>query len=114
VWIFFVLLILGQWRPHWRSGLRAWTVAAGGVALVVVASALWATRSVPNTRLAVVTQRDAVARLGPFEESQSAVDLKNGAELKILDQKEDWIQVTPDNQLRGWIMTNSVRILSPN
>jgi SH3-like domain-containing protein len=61
-----------------------------------------------NTRIAVVTQREVVMRLGPFEESQSALTLKDGAELRILDEKADWLQVTPGNEAVGWVPTRAV------
>ena len=76
-------------------------------------SGVWVTLTRAENRMAVVTQRDAVMRLGPFEESQSALDLKNGAELRVLDRKQDWIQVTPDNRQLGWLPATSVRIIEP-
>ena len=74
---------------------------------------MWTSRARQNLHLAVVTQRTAVMRLGPFEESQSAMELKDGAELRVLDVKDDWLQVTPDDRQRGWIPAASVRRIEP-
>jgi tetratricopeptide (TPR) repeat protein len=113
LWLVLGLLITQQCRPAWRSALRPWTLVAAILAVLATASGMWISRERSAHRIAVVTQRDAVMRLGPFEESQSALDLKNGAELRVLDQKEDWIQVTPDNRQLGWVPTGSVRLLDP-
>jgi len=109
IWAFFVLMIARQWRPS----LLSWTWLSGAMAAITLALAFWAARSHAERRVAVVTQRDAVMRLGPFEESQSALDLKNGAELRVLDSKQGWIQVTPDDRQLGWVTLTSVRVVEP-
>ena len=113
VWAFCLLLALVQLRPRWRAALRSWTFLAGTLTVMVVACAFWAARLHATTRMAVVTQRDAVMRLGPFEESQSALELKNGAALRVLDRKDDWIQVTVDNRQVGWVPADAVRLVEP-
>jgi SH3-like domain-containing protein len=109
VWLWFGLLILRQARPGWRSALRAWTILAGFMAAGLVGSALWVARLASTHHMAVVTQSEAVLRLGPFEESQSAATLEDGAELRILDQKDAWLQVTAGERHRGWVHSSAVR-----
>jgi len=108
VWLLFALLIVRQLQPKWRSGLRPWTFMAGGLAVLLLTCAFWISESSAAMRTAVVTQAEAVMRLGPFEESQSALTLKNGAELRILDGKDEWFQVTAGNKQTGWVQTNRV------
>ena len=61
--------------------------------------------------MAVVHEREVILRLGPFEESQSALTLKDGAELRILDRKNGWLQVTPGRNRIGWVQMNKVKEL---
>lgn len=112
-WTLFALLTARALRPGWRQPLRSWTVLAGVLTILTLSCAVWVARTRSSTRIAVVTQRDAVMRRGPFEESQRALDLKNGAELLVLDQKENWMQVTPDNRELGWVPAGHVRIIDP-
>ena len=113
IWIVLALLIIRQLQPKSRKPLLSWTIVAGTLAVIVGVGAHWTIRLRAETRIAVVTQRDAVMRLGPFEASQSAADLKNGAELRVLDRKQDWIQVTTDHRQLGWVPVDAVRILQP-
>lgn len=109
VWVLFALLIVRQLRPKWRSALGSWTLAAGALAAVLLACGIWISRNSVRSSLAVVTQREAIVRLGPFEESQSALTLKNGAEVRVLDEKDGWLQVTTDGKQIGWVQAGLVR-----
>ncbi|HWI58183.1 MAG TPA: SH3 domain-containing protein, partial [Bacillota bacterium] len=68
-------------------------------------SALFQTR---GTRTAVVIAREAVVRRGPLDESQIAFTVRDGAELRILDQKDDWLQVSTDLRRTGWLRRDQV------
>ena len=46
-----------------------------------------------STAIAVVTAAEATARSGPFDEAQSAFTAHDGAELRVLDRHDDWVQV---------------------
>jgi len=110
VWVFFGLLLVRQLQPRWGSALRTWTIVAGGLAAILSAAAIWIWQMRAGTQVAVANKKEVIMRLGPFEESQSALALKDGAELRILDQKDGWLQVTPgDNQI-GWVQTNAVKV----
>ena len=43
--------------------------------------------------MAVVTADKATARSGPFDDAQSAFTARDGAELRVLDRHDDWVQV---------------------
>lgn len=111
IWIFFGLLTACQLRPGWARGLRSWTTLSGIVAAGLLAMTVWLAKARTANHMAVVVQREAVMRLGPFEESQSALNLNNGAELLVLDYKDNWLHVTPDRRQSGWIPYKSVRLL---
>lgn len=113
VWLFFALLTLRQLQPKWRLALRSWALVAGVLAAMLLTCAIWISKSSASTQLAVVTQREAVMRLGPFEESQSALTLRNGVELRVLSGKEGWLQVTTDDKQIGWIQSGMVAETRP-
>ncbi len=113
VWLFLGLLTMRQLQPRWRVTLRRWTALAGVAAATMVASALGSARLNATHHLAVITQSEAVMRLGPFEESQSAANLKDGAELRVLDRKDAWLQVTADDRQMGWVPSGAVREIQP-
>ena len=68
---------------------------------------------VQNERIAVVTAKQAVARLGPFAESQQAFSVTDGVELHVLATREDWIQVRDRSDGVGWLLSTNVIVLEP-
>jgi uncharacterized protein YgiM (DUF1202 family) len=58
--------------------------------------------------LAVAVTPDLAVRQGPLEESQSAFTVHDGAELRVLDQKDEWLQVSPDSRRIGWVRRDQV------
>lgn len=113
VWLFFAVQIARQWQPKRRAWFRPWATFTGALAGLLLGMAVWVSKSAADTHLAVVVQREAVMRLGPFEESQSALTLKDGAELRILDRKNGWLQVTTGGREIGWVRQDAVRELQP-
>lgn len=111
VWLFFALLIIRQWRPNWRPALRFWTAFTGALAALLLGFGVWVSQRVADIRLAVITQPEAVMRLGPFEESQGVLTLKDGAELRVLDRKNGWLQVTTGGRQIGWVPEDKVQEL---
>jgi hypothetical protein len=57
---------------------------------------------------AIIVAQEAVARQAPLDESQSAFTLHDGAELQVLDQKDQWLQVRADTRRIGWVRKDSV------
>jgi len=109
IWVFFSLLVAGQFRPAWRAGLGPWNRLAGAGATLLLTSTIWTWHSRANTHIAVIVPRETVMRRGPFEESQSASTLGMGTEVRVLDEKGGWLQVTPDGQYLGWITNAAAR-----
>jgi tetratricopeptide (TPR) repeat protein len=112
-WVFFALLALGQWRPDVARRWRPWLIASGaatlmfGTCLGTVFDTHWLTST------AIVTTGEADVRNGPLDESQSVFKVRDGAELQVLDRKDDWLQVTDSAQRMGWIRRDQVVLFPP-
>ena len=62
---------------------------------------------------AIVIAREATVRAGPLEESQSAFTANDGAELRVLDRKDDWLQVTDGTSRIGWLRREQALVTPP-
>jgi len=49
----------------------------------------------------------------PFDESPSAFTARDGAELRVLDHKDDWLQVTDGTRRVGWVKRDAA-LVSPS
>jgi uncharacterized protein YgiM (DUF1202 family) len=67
--------------------------------------------SAKSTEFAVVTADQTEVRHGPLSESQAAFTAYDGAELKILDRKDEWLQVTAGAARTGWIRSSDAVVL---
>lgn len=101
-WLLLWLLTLRQLRPALAPRLRGWTWFFGLSTLLGVGMLALVVLRAPGRDWRVVVAREAVVRHGPFEESQSAFTVNDGAELRELDRKDDWVRVT-DGQRSGWV-----------
>ncbi len=113
LWLWFLLLILLQWRPSLRPALRLYSVSLG--VLTALACALLAvTWSEHRSMLAaIVVAKEVPVRQGPLDESQTTFTLHDGAELQVLDRKDDWLQVETGPRRIGWLHRDQV-VLSPS
>ena len=59
-------------------------------------------------KTAIVVARDVIVRHGPLDESQSAFTVQDGSELRVLDQKDEWLQVTDGGTRLGWLRKDKV------
>ena len=59
----------------------------------------------------MVVAPDATARSGPFDEAQNVFAVHDGAELAVLDRRNDWRQVTDGSGRIGWLPQKQVEIL---
>jgi tetratricopeptide (TPR) repeat protein len=113
LWLCFLILALRQWRPALKRPLRlsfSATAIASVLLFACVAISWFESRS---RRAAIVITRDAIVRRGPLEESATAFTVHDGAELRVLDQNNEWLQVTSDPSRIGWLRRDQV-VLSPN
>ncbi len=108
VWVWFLLLVLRQWKPPLKLSLRGYVTTAGalaGLLCVICGAALYLRHYAP---VAIVVAHDAVIRQAPLDESQSVFTLNDGAEVRVLDQKDQWFQVTTDPRRIGWLRRDQV------
>ncbi|MBI3876175.1 MAG: tetratricopeptide repeat protein [Verrucomicrobia bacterium] len=112
-WIVFALLALRQWRPQWRTSLRSLTASSTAV-LCVFAACLAASVTLRYGRpTAVVTATEVVVRYGPLDESKTFFTLRDGAEVRVIGRKDDWIQVLDTSQRAGWVKRAQVTVFPP-
>jgi tetratricopeptide (TPR) repeat protein len=111
-WLWLGLLAVGELRIDWRKRLRAAVIANGLVAcaLLLCLGLLWFDQA--TMRSAVVVVPEAVVRYGPLDESQSAFQLRDGAEIVVLDEKGDWLEVRDAARRDGWLKRDQVVVLT--
>jgi hypothetical protein len=110
LWVLFLLLAVSQWRPALKPSLRNSLIAATAATVVLCACLGAAWFQAHSVHLAIVIKPQAVARYGPLKESQDAFTVHDGAELRLLDRKDDWLQVTTGGSQVGWLRRDQVII----
>jgi tetratricopeptide (TPR) repeat protein len=110
-WLMFVLLVARQIRPALKTALGGFT--RGTVAVAILSCACLGVNAAIHfsKQTAVVVAPDATARSGPFDEAQSAFTAHDGAELAVLDRRDNWLQVTDGSGRIGWLQSQQVEIL---
>jgi tetratricopeptide (TPR) repeat protein len=110
-WLTFLLLVAKQIRPALATKLKSatWIFAAltifSGTILGVQAASHF------SRQTAVVISAAATARSGPFDDAQNAFTAHDGAELSVLDRRDDWVQVADGSGKTGWLQNKLVEIL---
>jgi tetratricopeptide (TPR) repeat protein len=108
VWLWLLLLSVLQFRPV----LRPYAFWGGVLAFLLCAFFSAAFYFDRLSQRAVVVGQEAVVRQAPLDESQTAFTLHDGAELQILDQKDQWLQVQADTKRIGWVRRDSLLLLN--
>ncbi|KAF0172574.1 MAG: hypothetical protein FD161_3999 [Limisphaerales bacterium] len=104
----FLLLALGEALPAKRAAFAWLTKTFGAIALLaaaLLAAAHWDRNA---ARQAVVVVPEAPVRPGPLAESKAAFALRDGAEVIVLDAKDDWLQVRDAGQRAGWVKRDAL------
>ena len=112
LWLCFLLLALREWRPTLKRPLRLYLSAAVIATILLCACVAISWADTRSTKTAIVTSRDVPVRRGPLENADTAFTVHDGAELRVLDQNNDWLQVTSDPSRIGWLRRDQV-LLSP-
>lgn len=113
LWAWFALLIMARWRPALGTGLKKVIISLGIITVLVNACLLVSLRLDRFIKTAVVVSPEAVVRQGPLDESPKAFTVHDGAELQVLDRKDEWLQITTDRQRIGWVRRDQVLSLPP-
>jgi uncharacterized protein YgiM (DUF1202 family) len=50
-------------------------------------------------------------RNSPLDQSPSTFSAQDGAELRVLDSKDDWLQVTDDTRRIGWVKRDATALV---
>jgi len=116
LWLWLLVLIIRELRPSTRSGLRTAAVIAGIAALASMLAAALAIYVNTARREAVVIVPQTIVRFGPLEDSREYYQLRDGAEVLVLDEKrlspnESWLQVRDSSRRVGWLKRDQVAIL---
>ena len=110
-WLLFVLLAARQIRPALAPKLRSATRWAAVLTMFSGAVLALQAASHFNSSIAVVTNAEATARSGPFDDAQSTFTAHDGAELRVLNRHDNWVQVADGAGKIGWMSTNQVDVL---
>jgi len=113
IWALFVLLAVEQWRPELKARVRRFTLAAAVVSVVLGACLVTMLEQEVFTRTAIVVTGEAEVRNGPLDESPSVYKVRDGVELEVVDEKDDWLQVVDSARRVGWLKRGEVLIFDP-
>jgi tetratricopeptide (TPR) repeat protein len=110
-WLTFLLLAAKQLRPALAAKLKSatWIFAA----LTIFSGTILGVQAVNHfsRQTAVIISAAATARSGPFDDAQNAFAIHDGAELSVLDQRDDWVQVADGAGKTGWLPAKQLEIL---
>jgi len=111
LWVTFALLLMQQLRPTSASSLRNVTRVTAVLTVFLGGALAFAARAQSANRTVVVIQRETSVRITPNDEARSAFTVNDGAELRVLDRKDGWLQVS-DNTTRnyGWLKAEQIAI----
>jgi len=109
-WIAFLLLAAKQWKPQWQRALRTYTAGAFVLFLVFACGFGITLGQHLGEKVAIVISLDAKVLGSPFA-SQELFTVRDGAELQVLDQKDDWYQVSDGVGRIGWLQRDSVSVV---
>jgi len=108
-WALFLLLALRHLLPATRRPAGWGAVAAGVVLALAGASAAYRLYTVDLRRMAVVVAPATVAvRFEPTANGTVHFRAKSGATLRLLGEREGWVQVARPDGLRGWVEREAV------
>lgn len=109
LWVFFVLLAVGEAKPALKPRIRSYIWFVGGTFVVLAACVVLAcVAQRAANRLAVVIEPEVAVRQGPLDDALPAFVVHDGAELQVLDQKDNWLQVAVGLRRIGWVKRASV------
>ena len=102
-WLWLLLLAVLRWRPALKPSLRAYVISLALLAGLLCVCTAAGLRENRFTRAAIIITREAAVRYGPLAESPVAFTVHDGAELRVTDQKDEWLQVSAGPGRTGWL-----------
>lgn len=109
-WLWAGLQILRSLVPAVRARTAGgvWILGLLTVATLGLGGLAW--RSAQGLE-AVVRVPSAAARFGPLREAEAGFQLPDGAELRILDQKERWYRIRDAAGREGWVAGQDLEVI---
>lgn len=108
IWALAVLGIVRQYRPGWRPALKPPITMVFWITVLAGLGGGLAWRGQFGERIAVIKVKEAVARFGPLDDSQTAFTLRDGTEISLIDRKDDWWQIQDGKGRTGWVKAGTV------
>lgn len=110
-WLTFALLVARQIRPALVPKLKNTTGIFA--ALTIFSATVLGVQAASHfsNQTAVVIADNVTGRSGPFDDAQSAFTARDGAELSVLNRRDDWVQVADGAGKTGWLPVKQVEIL---
>ncbi|MFM2081336.1 MAG: BatE protein [Verrucomicrobiota bacterium] len=109
--VWFTLLAGRAWRPELRAKLGGATqlaaLASGG--LLLGALAAWTLNY--SEPAAVVIANEAAVRSGPLDDATTVFSLKDGVELAVTAEREDWLQIRDAQNRSGWLKRTDAQVV---
>jgi uncharacterized protein YgiM (DUF1202 family) len=100
-------LFLDRW-PALRTATLVVLAGSGVVALLTGASLVAKVRAGSNRIEAVVVTENAYVRSGPGESSPRLAEIHEGLKVRVLGEREGFLQVSLANGLTGWVPREQV------
>ena len=110
-WLTFILLAARQLRPVLVPRLKNATLVFATLTIFSGAALALQAADHFSKQIAVVTTDNVTARSGPFDDAQNAFTARDGAELSVLSQRDDWVQVADGSGKTGWLPLKQVEVL---
>ncbi len=110
IWCVFGLLTAQQIRPALAPVLRAWLFSSTIMAVLLCTCLGLTWTHWTKQEIAIVATQEASIRTSPFDESPGAFTANDGAELRVIDRKNNWLQVTDGSRQSGWVKSEQVAL----
>lgn len=109
--LFFLLLTARQVSLAAVKATGGWPIILAAVSVWLLACLAWSADQRLWQKSSIVLVSEAVVRRGPMDESQSAFTAHDGAELLVLSQDGDWLQVSDAAKRIGWLPEKDVALM---
>jgi tetratricopeptide (TPR) repeat protein len=105
--LWLLLLAARRFWPRLAAALRLPILFCAG-ATVLLCICLAGARRVRAEAPAIVVENRVTVRNGPFEESPAVFTVHDGAEVKVVDTKSDWVQISAGGRQVGWVKSSAL------
>jgi hypothetical protein len=108
LWASFLVLAWGEW-----SGNRyiKTSLLLFGATLLLGVLLMAAVKDRAEGNEAIIVADEATARFGALSESQAKFQLRDGAEVDVLDAKGEWLEVRDAEKRVGWVRAAEAMLL---